>query len=434
MAYDPEVPPSLVAQGIGGTEGLRWFALMWVDPIADVLVPGYISNAEELGMRPGDGLIYKDTNRGEWDHYDLIVLSIDAAGAATVAFPEVPEEALPLEASFDPDDAGSYAVVYKDGRQVRVDMTGFGEALVAIATQAEAEAGEINTKRMTPLRVFQGIAAYITGRAAKTPPVDADGIVITDSAASGAPKQVTWANIKATMFSAWGVLLAAATAKTTPVDADVLLIADSAASNATKNVTWANLKATVLAALGTTIAALTGKATPADADTLALSDSAAAGVGKSLTIANLKAAVWSFLSANYITPWVAYTPTFTGLGTPSAVVFHSRRVGSNLEVRGKLVVGTSTAVEARITMGFGGTNNNVTADGNIVTSTQLVGIGIVASNAAASYYPLMEPSVGYFTLGIQSSTTAGLAKALGSNILGAGDSFSFAASVPITGW
>lgn len=364
MAYDPEVPPSLVAQGIGGTEGLRWFALMWVDPIADVLVPGYISNAEELGMRPGDGLIYKDTNRGEWDHYDLIVLSVDAAGAATVAFPEVPEEALPLEIVIDPEDAATYAVFYKAGRMVRISMADFAETIVpALASQAEAEAGTENTKFMTALRVFQGIAAYITGRAAKTPPVDADGFVITDSAASGAPKQVTWVNLKAAMFAAWGALLAAATDKATPVDADVMTIADSAASNATKKVTWANVKATVLAALGTTIAALTGKATPVDADTLALSDSAASGAGKSLTWANLKATMFAAIgvllaaAASKTTPvgadgFLIYDSaasnapkqlTFTNLLTALGITSGERTFWARIGITGNVIAGRGVA-------------------------------------------------------------------------------------------
>lgn len=39
----------------------------------------------------------------------------------------------------------------------------------------------------------------ITALATKTTPVDADAVVITDSAASDAPKRTTWANIKATL-------------------------------------------------------------------------------------------------------------------------------------------------------------------------------------------------------------------------------------------
>lgn len=118
MAYDPTVPPSLVTQGIGGTTGMRWFAHVWIDTIADVLTPGYISNAADIGMRAGDGFLYKDVNRGEWDQYSLIVDAVDpVTGAATIKYPEVPEEALPLVTEFDLETV--HLVAYSGGRMVR---------------------------------------------------------------------------------------------------------------------------------------------------------------------------------------------------------------------------------------------------------------------------------------------------------------------------
>jgi len=53
-----------------------------------------------------------------------------------------------------------------------------------------------------------------------------------------------------------GAVLTAATAKTTPVDADTMPLTDSAASNALKKVTWANIKATLASYFGTVYAAL----------------------------------------------------------------------------------------------------------------------------------------------------------------------------------
>lgn len=44
-----------------------------------------------------------------------------------------------------------------------------------------------------------GIASAIAGSSSKTTPVDADEVAITDSAASGALKRLSWANIKATL-------------------------------------------------------------------------------------------------------------------------------------------------------------------------------------------------------------------------------------------
>lgn len=52
-----------------------------------------------------------------------------------------------------------------------------------------------------------------------------------------------WSTVKALIFTAFGPLIAAATAKTTPVDADNLLLADSAATNASKKVSLTNFKA-----------------------------------------------------------------------------------------------------------------------------------------------------------------------------------------------
>ena len=48
----------------------------------------------------------------------------------------------------------------------------------------------------------------ITALATKTTPVDADAVVITDSAASDAPKRTTWANIKATLLTYFSTLFA----------------------------------------------------------------------------------------------------------------------------------------------------------------------------------------------------------------------------------
>jgi len=53
-----------------------------------------------------------------------------------------------------------------------------------------------------------------------------------------------------------GAVLTAATAKTTPIDADTIPLTDSAASNALKKVTWANIKATLASYFGTVYAAL----------------------------------------------------------------------------------------------------------------------------------------------------------------------------------
>jgi hypothetical protein len=84
--------------------------------------------------------------------------------------------------------------------------------------------------------------ALINGATSKTTPVDADYIGLMDSAASNVLKKLSWANLKAMLWTAWGALIAAGTQKTAPVDADMFAIADSAASNATKYITLANVR------------------------------------------------------------------------------------------------------------------------------------------------------------------------------------------------
>lgn len=64
-------------------------------------------------------------------------------------------------------------------------------------------------------------------------------------------------------MSAINDFIHALTAKTTPVDADELLLLDSAASNASKKITWANLKAAIV---GRTVAAKTANYTVVVAD------------------------------------------------------------------------------------------------------------------------------------------------------------------------
>ena len=99
------------------------------------------------------------------------------------------------------------------------------------------------------------VASAIHGSAAKTTPVDADALPLIDSAASNALKKITWANVKAAMWTGFGALIAGGTAKARPAETDTFALADSEASNATKSVTLASLKASM--GLAAIIAAIT---------------------------------------------------------------------------------------------------------------------------------------------------------------------------------
>ena len=132
-----------------------------------------------------------------------------------------------------------------------------------------------------------------------------------------------------------------------------------------------------------------------------------------------------------ITDWVAYTPTFTGFGTVSNIQIWSRRVGDTLHIRGRFQTGTPTAVEAQMTLGYAGTNSNVTSSSTKITSIQLAGM-IVFESASFISNTLIESNKGYITFGYQTTSVAGLTKQTGSGITGAGVVFAIMAEVPIS--
>lgn len=134
------------------------------------------------------------------------------------------------------------------------------------------------------------------------------------------------------------------------------------------------------------------------------------------------------------TGWVTYTPTFTGFGTPSNVEFWSCRIQDTLVVRGKFTSGSSTATEARITLGFNGTNANVNSSSTVITAIQTAGVATYSVNGAQMNFVLIESNVGYVTFSIQAGSNNGLTKLNGSSLIASGQSLSFLAFVPVTTW
>lgn len=149
-----------------------------------------------------------------------------------------------------------------------------------------------------------------------------------------------------------------------------------------------------------------------------------------LSATNVQAAIDEVV-AETITPWVSYTPTFTNFGTVSDVYFESRRVGQDLQIRGKFTTTTGSGAEARITLGYNGTNANVTVSSSHPTGVMCAGSMACGTAGNFTQWILSEASVGYFTMGTQTTGSAGLTKALGSSL---GGTFSFFASVKINGW
>lgn len=132
--------------------------------------------------------------------------------------------------------------------------------------------------------------------------------------------------------------------------------------------------------------------------------------------------------------WVAYTPTFTGFGTVTNVSFFSRRVGDSLEIVGKATTGTATSTEARISIGYGGANSNVTIDGTKNPSIRIIGgWGLGTTSSTVVKVTLAEPSVSYLTFGFNITTTAELTKIQGTSFGNTTD-FAINAKIPIAGW
>lgn len=126
----------------------------------------------------------------------------------------------------------------------------------ATGYSAAGTAGQVAVSGGTGAPTWSDLGLITYGYMSKSTPVDADSVLLSDSASANAPRKLTFANLKLALttffdtlyaFVVWGGLIAGGTSKATPVDADALAIADSAASNATKKLTWGNLKATLLA-------------------------------------------------------------------------------------------------------------------------------------------------------------------------------------------
>ena len=111
-----------------------------------------------------------------------------------------------------------------------------------------------------------------------------------------------------------------------------------------------------------------------------------------------------------VTDWESYTPTYTGFGTVTSSEMEWRRNGDQLEVRGNFTTGTTTAVEARLSF-----PNGYIA--KAFSSIRIAGNAIRVGSSATFFgdYVLSEPSVSYFTFGVQAASSNGLTKALGTS-------------------
>lgn len=139
-----------------------------------------------------------------------------------------------------------------------------------------------------------------------------------------------------------------------------------------------------------------------------------------------------------MTDMVQYTPTFTGMGTPTGVSVFSRRIGDHLFVRGNLLVGTTTGTPGLISLGFNGANANVSLDTSKFVgggTFTIVGNASINQNNAASFDIIAQASAtGTVQLTVQGASNAGMGNTNMSSILSSGQALTFWFEVPIVGW
>lgn len=145
-----------------------------------------------------------------------------------------------------------------------------------------------------------------------------------------------------------------------------------------------------------------------------------------LKVDNVAVKPCNYIYGSPVTDSTAYTPTFTGFGTPTSVNVSYSRIGDKYHIFGRFTTGTNTAVEARI----GLPNSAVVAS----TVTSITTVGVHSFNAANASMLCVNALGGtsYLTLAAQSSGAAGLTNYNG-NAIGNGTVISFNAVVQIQG-
>ena len=144
---------------------------------------------------------------------------------------------------------------------------------------------------------------------------------------------------------------------------------------------------------------------------------------------------WYILNRTYPQIWVAYTPTFTGFGTPTSVNFYSRRIGDSLEVQGYFTAGTVTATAAAITIGYNGVNAGITIASSKPNGVVGFANSSVSSSSNFGWGVLAGAGNNFINIGQQTSTAAITAGAANANaIVLSNGIFEVNFTVPITGW
>lgn len=244
----------------------------------------------------------------------------------------------------------------------------------------------INGANIRILARVLGYGSYIssihdvdTGKA-KTTPVDADVLLLQDSADSSIWKKLTWANTKATLKAyfdgiyvvANGAISGATKTKitydskglvTSGADATTADIADSTNKRYVTdaqlvvigNTSGTNTGDETTQRIGNLINSATEKTTPVDADMLGLMDSEASNILKKLSWSNVKAKLKTYFDSLYLVlAGVSGGQTAAG-GTG---------VTDKLVLKGTTGNGTATSAAFQVNVGNNGATNAITALNN----------------------------------------------------------------------
>lgn len=134
-----------------------------------------------------------------------------------------------------------------------------------------------------------------------------------------------------------------------------------------------------------------------------------------------------------VSDWTAYTPTFQGFGTVSAVNFLYRRVGDSIEISGTFQVGTPTATEGQF-----GLPSGLTIDSAKVPTIRSVGHIVRNEGTAVTKYYTALATGGDNFLNFSTMHKGDALNPLlatnGASLVASGDVVSLQATVPIQGW
>jgi len=143
--------------------------------------------------------------------------------------------------------------------------------------------------------------------------------------------------------------------------------------------------------------------------------------------------------APLVTAWTSYTPTFTGLGTVTAITTKYRRVGDSLNIIGNFTIGTVAGSLASLSLPSGLTIDTTKLSG--ASTNQYIGFGITdlaTVNSTKDLVLLASPSnsstLVYMGLPDYSATGSALSPKNGNALFASSSVISVDITVPILGW